>query len=894
MTWVVLLPALNAVLPMREQWQAGLRALRSGNAGAACALFEEFAHWYGDETALRDPAFRESYLRHRALAAAAANDYRAARGFIDTWLGEFPAYPKYRAFLRFNAAELSMALGEPATALQHWRQFLADHPDLPEANLVRWRMAEFAIADNDNASAREQFAQILASPTLSGTGRLLASYALAYLALSEDRIEETMAIIATQAAESGLQIARLWRAVMAPSLLDRLLREERFAQAIQVNDWLEPTSAQLANLASLRASLRSHQQAARQAGDLRRTTWNAHWQGQLDRLGQAANQPLDDAAEWTLLFTLRLETLLRTGHEAWAHILADALIDPRAGVPQAVRGVAYPAGIRALISMRRFTEADNWAQEFLKAFPDDPALPEILFLQARLAAETGKPDMAIRRCREVVATYPQHRACLAWQLQLATWLLQAGMAADALQMYQEIATKAPVAWTPFLNIQMALCCKARQDFAEAQRLLAAASSHPQATADLREQASVQLLMLLLETADLAGFSAHHRQYQQNFPYGRQRGVATHLFAIFSERTGDLAAALASYQQLASDQHAELALLARGHISRILTAERRWTELQDHSLRWIARGPQLQEPVPEQPFVDLQAVARSAPSVPVDTETLSRWHSALLAGEAWLPAGAFLDWLESVWPDASASLNGASLSFDAWLRALAQHSMAQGQLSAYANLELHLSVHLRRNNRIDAADTACLRLLQAVDPGQLSEQPRIQASLVALKYDFPGAADWLEECLLLYPDSDLRPVALHAIAHHAAARYDWDSAIARLAEIRLRWADSPLWQSSLLTEAGWLLQRQQTAAALAVLDELLDGPALPPQLAAAALLERGRACLALGDEHRARTTLQRLLILYPHFEHIGASARSLLSSIETTSKPTEHDDPSAKS
>jgi tetratricopeptide (TPR) repeat protein len=525
--------SLHGVLPLRDQWRAGCEALGAGEPQRALALFREFDHWYGAEPAVAEPDFQESRIRLWALAALEAGSLEEAVSLLERWLEENPDQERFRAFLRFQLAELHRALGRPDLAERHRQHFLDDHPELPECILIHWSRADEALARKDIRAARDFMEAVLHHPGLPPSGRALAGTAMAALELAEGNQLAALEQLNIPAEGKSGEVLDFWRALMAPSMVQQLLAEDMPESALSVTGWFDNPHNLQGRLQAFRGSIPS----SRRHG-IRQAIWNSRWSAQLNQLEAALEQVSASMTDTDALYALRLRALLRTEASRDAAILGRALVESPRHIGPALRAEAYKGAIEACLQLKAWKEAEAYAAAFLETYPDDPALPDILFMNARTAAARKDWPAALDQVELLISSYADHPSLRSWKLLRATWLLAAGRPADALEGLQAIRETTPAAWRPFLEFQMARCREALKELDTAERLYRSVADLQETAASLRETASTALLKLHLRQLNSKAFMKDLASYRKRWPDGMNRLLVENLAGSFQRQTGN--------------------------------------------------------------------------------------------------------------------------------------------------------------------------------------------------------------------------------------------------------------------------------------------------------------------------------------------------------------------
>ncbi|HSH10000.1 MAG TPA: tetratricopeptide repeat protein [Oceanipulchritudo sp.] len=855
------------VLPLRDQWQAACRAMAVGQAEQAMGLLGEFDAWYADEPAVRDPAFREGYLRLKGLTALQTGRIEEGIGLLESWLEEYPDHPRYRAFIRFQVASGQRARGETDAAIRHWQVFLQAHPELPECALVHWMWADLLMAGEAYEQARPHLMAVLEETRLPPSGNALARSALALVDLHCGNRQQTVDWLRPGSAEAS-PVLSLWRALLAPSLAQQLLEEEQVDQAAEVAGWFDRPQSLAQRLPPLPSSNKASPQGARQA------IWSSHWSMQLQRLRSALEGSGPDSIQISSLYALRLRILLRAKAADQAEILATGLLQSSAEELRDIRATAYGAAIEASHLLKDWSRAEELAAEFALAYPGDPDLPRILFLQAQTAA--GRKDLAsaISQADRLITTCPEHAARPGWEIVAAGWRLEAGRAAEALSVFDSLATTAPASWQPFLRFQQARCQEALKETDVAIALYTEVSETDTANQALREQAVAGLLKIHLGKWHWAEFDRMVAHYHKTWPDGMNRLMIENQAATAYLQRGDTVQAVLLFEKIAAED-SPLATYAHEQLSAIHRQSPNPEILRTHAIAWIRQGLANGKELPETPFLDCRLYQRQCSKPALPDGLLPSLMEVLELRPGCFPAPPFLDMLEDQWASYSDLLQADSSSFADWIRSAATNFLISDKRAPFAAFQLHGALLLERQGRPDSADALRIEVLQAVDPEFLDAVGLMVIASTATRYDFPEAQELLQSVLIRYPDSDQRPEVLFLLARLLRNSEESAKAFPLLEEVLSDWPDAPIHNEACLELAGWLVEDGRHPEALATLGVLLEKPGLAPLQAAQALVLRAEADFKSGAMERGLLDCQRVLTLYPAFGDIANATATLL-------------------
>jgi TolA-binding protein len=847
----------GGVLPLRDQWRSACAVLAAGDGHEASRLFAEFRNWYGEEEEVSAPEFRERLLRYHALACLAASDSSAAIPILEEWFREYPDAPAHRAFLRYQLATAYGAVGKTGKMKKSLEKFLHEHADLPEAILVHWHLADIAIAGDNHAEAAGQFRRILAHDKLSPAAAGVARCAFATLQLREESAGETLRLL--QGEPHGPFLAK-WRAVLAPGLAARLLGKGEAGKAWAVSGWFRPAAATAEELRRLLPTTQPGDALSFRAG-----LWRRHWRKQLESLcggigeGKTAIPSLDQ------LYGLRLRALSAAGHAFEATVLGEALVDAP-HISTELRTLAFATVVRGHQALEEWEAAEGYALRFLEAFPDHPALPRILFLNARTAVLQSRYTVATKQLGSLIAAYPQHDDLPRWELELASCRLQAGEAATALRILAALRERAPASWRALLRFKEGCCLVRMGRSEEAGEALRSVPQESGATTALRESTLVERLKLARGGA--GRFLSLLDDYKRHFPDGRHAGLVGNLAGGFhlARREFDKAE---PFFLAAVERGGTAADFAREKLVTVYQNSGDKEALQAHLLSWLRRAAE-GEPVPEKPFVRLRQLVANGDGIPIPAELIRTLHRNLMANTVSFPVPAFLALLEETWTNAARHF-AASTSFPDWLKAEIRRANGVPALL----LSLYRAERLQRAGRSDSADAIRLRLLEQEITDPLPAPAAFALAQVSAVYDFPGARSRLESFLAAHPHSPDIPESLFLLAGVHLSAGKTEPARPLLRTVHNKFPDAAIWPEAGETYASVLMSNGEAEEAVAVAGGLLASPDLSPLRAASLLLLKAEADAARGRFRKVALDCQRLLVLYPSFSRIREKAGRLL-------------------
>ena len=862
---------------MRDQWQAATGALADGQPRVALERFREFARWYGNEPAAREDTFRERQLRLWGLAALQAGETGEGLPLLLEWLEITGNDAPYRAFIRFQVALACRMDGNPAGAASHWRAFLEEYPELPETALVRWMWADQLLAESKPGEARLLLEQVLEEPRLPPSGRALAQAALALVSLSMGDGPDAAARLAVPwPGEASTNPLHLWRALLAPALVSDLL-DSQPETAHRVAAWFDRPE-------NLRSQVVPVLDAARVKGHAaRQIVWSSHWQVQLRRLAAAVEEAEHSETGMETLFRLRLRSFLKGGLPENALHLAEFLLLSKSPAALRIRSDCHAAAIEACLKLGLWKQADTFASRFVNDHPDDPGLPDILFLKARIAAERKDFAGATRQVQDLLEAVPDHPSVLAWRMTAASWFLEGGMASEALSEYEDLAGIVPRHWLPVLDLQRARCHDKLGNSETASEVLRRLTSNPGASAALREQAYTCWLGIVMRRMDEAEFKSILRAYRSTYPEGINRLTVENLAGTFASLAGDRATAETIFTAVSAENH-PAAEFAHEQLSSLYRRDKAGRDLLHHARTWILQARRNDKAIPLTAMEDCRLYQAAAGRPALDGPLLAAFLELMNAGDPALPGIHFLGLLHGQWEGyvAMPGMDGGP-AFPDWLESRRNGFSRDANWLPYAHCLLYEARMLEEEGRHDSADTRRIEVLKSVDPELLDADSCFAVAATADRYDFPEGVALLERFIGKFPGDPMRAEALYRLAGRLRQSGPAERAKVLLAEILTHWTDAAIHPRASLLRAEWALEDGDFRDAAFVLQSLLERNGLPPALAARALLLRARTDFKTSNPERGRTACRRILALYPAFHDITAEASLLLDQGEEPGK-----------
>lgn len=854
----------DGILPLRDQWKAAVSALQKNEPVKAATLFREFNHWYGNEPEVTEATFRERWHRLWGLAALQSGELDEGIRLLASWLEENPEQSRFRAFIRFQIGLACRSSNRPDEAVQHWSVFVAQYPELPECALVHWMWAELELSRSNLANAKAHMSTVLSEERLPESGKSLARAAMALIDLSSGDHESALEQLSI--CNQGT-VSQIWRSVLAPSLANQFQTSGNPEGAFQASKWFSsPTH--------LRKMLGEFPGLSRKSSP-RQAIWQNHWRNQLGYLRSNLENVLDSGFELKHLYEMRLQTLLDSDRAADAGLLSRALLESQSGLAQTLRSTAYATAIRACQVREQWNEANTLADAFLEAFPNDPALPDILFLQAKTAA--GRKDFitAVQQMEKLIFRFPEHASILKWRIAAAGWRLESGQAESALDEFTELESVCRESWLPYLRFQTARSWKALSQIEKAKSAFCDVTGM-KASPALMEQAWVGLLKIHLSSMEMPDFRKAIQDYRKNHADGLYSGMVNLLDASFYELAGDLDRATGIYQQVSTgeDSTADHAL---NQLSRIHAAREDYLALREHALKWIQTRVDHGLSLPVRGLSDC-VLYQSVVGKAVLPDPLFRTLSEGLDSSRFKSGGdIILKLMMDRWEDYMGWL-GAHSGFEVWLKGKIDQHHASGQWNTLSVYKLFLANLLEMDGRHDSADTHRIALLSHVNASELPESSLFELAVTADEYDFPEAIPMLETFLGNNSESARYPLVLMRLAQRARKGDERRQSLALMEEIISDWSDNAAFISSAVQLVKWYHEDGLLEKSESLSNQLLELGGMPPRETAAILLIRAKVDLAQGRRQRCLLSCKRIQTLYSSFHDIMDETQNLLRKV----------------
>ncbi len=858
--------SVSGVLPLRDQWSAANLALLRNHPEEAYQLFQEFNQWYAEESATKDPQFRERWHRLWGLSALQTGSFKEGIDLLETWMGENPNQQRFRAFIRFQLASAYLATGDTDSAVNHWNSFLSEHPNLPECALVRWQWADLLIAQSDYAEAQSQLEKVVLDVNLPETGRSLAECALALVLLADghqvasfDRLEST----------SRNRVTRLWRAILAPALTSSFLESDQHELAMRSCQWFDSMN----NL--LMEPQWTGSRVSRNHGSVRDLVWINHWQTQLNKASESARSTLNSEFGLAELYLLRLKTYLKSNAPLKTLFLSRFLLNTGQPELMIIREKVFAYAIEACLNLEKWARAETYVQAFLQEYPNNQELPAILFLQARTSAARSDWDLTISQVDRLIEAYPEHKSEPAWKIAAAGWRAQAGYLENALNAYLQLANECPSHWLTYLQFEQAQCLNKLQRIEEAMDLYQDIFLGGKSIS-LAEQASLALLKIHLSRMNGPEFLSILEGFQKRFPYSQHLVTADLLLGSFHEFSNQVEQAIPVYTQVAATKHPE-ADHAHRQLSRIFASIQDYPELRQHALVWISQSLAESTEISEQALDDCYLFQGRTGSPCLPDPLASTLLENLFSEDVSFPCHSFLRVLHNQWEHYSTALDISNGDFPDWLDSTSTTLRVSKRLKSYSVLMLYMAELLDLSGRSDSADTKRIQILSTIDPALLNRQGLYSVAAVAHKYDFPEAGLLLESFLGRYKNSSEVPNCLHMMAQSLYNGGDRPGAVSLLEIIFKDWPDSSVFIPASVQLARLQYAGDSLARASRTIDSLLKTTNLAPGTTAELLLIRARIDLQSGNREKCILNCRRIITLYPDFYDITNKANDIIES-----------------
>lgn len=841
--------------------------MAAGDATGACMVFEEFDQWYGEEPQTQVTEFREKRLRMWGLACLQAGYHEKGQELIEEWLEAFPPESTYHAFLRFQLASSHAFTGNMENSVSHWRSFIDEHPDLPEAALVHWKLADFFISKSDWTGAEPHLNLALHHPRMPTSGKVLVKAALALLELARGQDESALEWLASM--ERGSELAKLWQGILAPSLASGLLASEKPREALNIAAWFSPPRVLEQRILDLL------QTDAKTNSNARQLVWNTHWRQKAALIEASISKTLSNNELETSQYRLKLRALRRSQMHYHCLVLAKSILASKLDVAQSLRSTAFCEAIESCHVFKDWIQAEYFVEQFLEAYPDHPDLPEILFLQAKGSAGTEDYQAALHRVRQVIRNYPEHRSSMKWKLSEASWTLQSGKAQEAAELYASIEDACPDTWIPFVKFQLGRCKESLNQTELAIRLYHDGFEHGASTPALQEQALLAILKLQLKVFNTQAFEKALKTYRDSFPDGLNRLAVEIMAAMFLQQAGQPGKAVKILLPYAN-QPTEGALQAYALISDIHRGQNEMGAFVAAAKRQLSLYLDQEIDIPKRPLKDLLEWQSRTGSPALDSLSINRLMDCLNGTGPDCPGLLLLRLIIDHWQSYTSMLHIPDSSAEEWLEARAAATLVDDNKVAYATFCLFLADLLDQSGRNDSADARRIHVLQSVNVDSLDEHSAGVVALTAARYSFPQADALLEGFLQRFPQSEGRPDILLGLAKIRRSENLDTVSIILLKEICKGWPDSQTFPQACIMLAECQANAGRPEEALATLDVMLERGDLDAKMIAEAVLLRAQLYFSVGDKDKGMLNCQRLLQLYPAFEKIIKSAEQLLN------------------
>ncbi|NDV62394.1 hypothetical protein G0Q06_08030 [Puniceicoccales bacterium CK1056] len=854
-------PGITAegISPIRDQWQLACKDLAAGRAAEALHHFQEFNDWYGEEPEVKDPEFHEGWIRLWGLAALQSGSLEEAATLLERWFSENPQNKAYRAFLRFQLVGIYQSLGLSSQVSRHRDKFLQEHQDLPECALIRWGWADEAIRAEDYPLAIRQLRAVINTVGLSKSGQSLAEAALALVEMSRGSDESAMDLLSGPGLEEN-QLVGFWKALAAPTLAQKLMATSQPAKALKASSWFDSPERMVSRLDDFGRKFRTKSAALKPAA-IRQNIWNKHWETQLDRLRWSLDQQAEDLTLMASLYALRLRVLLEANQPALASTLGRAILESPEISTRMLRAASFKAIIESSIALKDWKQAEAFANRFRENYPDDPALPEILFLNARTAASRKEWARAISQMEQLFMAFPTHASGYSWKMLYADWLLQSGNPGGALRTYSTIADGCPPAWRAFVTFHQGRCQEALSQWDKATGLYKSVKANEHAPANLREFALTSLLKLFLKRMSPEAFTNALMEYRSQWKDGMNHLMVENLAGMFFQRSGNLTLATSTYKAVASGSGSE-ANFAKEQLSLLYRDTGDIDLLRKHALEWIESDLLAESKISETPLIDCGIYQEKTRTPALPESLLQSLRESLEARTRSIPVGPCLDLISQLWDQYRQGIPSSPDMPTQWIESMVHDFRSHDNWSGYAAFQLYLAQRLEEEGRLDSADTRRIEVLQAAGKLRLGENADFILSQIAHKYDFPEAEERLEMFLSNYPESPHQPQAILCSALRKRRAGQTAKALSLAGSIVRLWPDAKIFIEAALLFSRWSLEDRQVDQALAVIDTVLNKPGLSPVSTAEALFIRAEGDFHAGNTSRGFLNCLRILTLYP--------------------------------
>lgn len=411
----------------------GSQALALGDFPAAAQAFNSIRENYREEPIWLEGELPAKILPLAGFASHKSNQQSQAIAALESYLANYSENQSYDIFVRYTLASSLLLDGQKEAAKKAFSELRSLAGDSPFRDLASLREAELS----QPLRAIELLTQVVKAPTSAR----LASFArlrLIQLHLKQDDIHNARIQLLSTPWISAAMPERATLSSLATQVADKLIAQHP-AFALQAYRLVSPkkqlVSAQQTRIAELQQSYQQLTPKLR----TEQSMWSEQFRQSIEQLRTQLKSLVDGPSysEAINLRKARCFAQINRPIEAWI------LLEPIATSHHPLARDAHMEWISVARSMHAWNAAANLAQDFIKKYPDDNDIPQILFWIALAQVEQKNFQKAISSLQSVTDRSPAKQLTAAAHYYQGFCYYNLGNTSAAINAFQKSQTTNP-------------------------------------------------------------------------------------------------------------------------------------------------------------------------------------------------------------------------------------------------------------------------------------------------------------------------------------------------------------------------------------------------------------------------------------------------------------------
>lgn len=857
----------------QECWSHVQKAFTIGAASEAHAMLQYMEAEFSDEKLFTDNAFQRRFIPARALLQIEFGEFHAASRNLEYFIQKLGPPARQRAWAEWTLARLAHQTGDFEKAEEGYRQFITDYRELSEFWLAQWYLAELLNQKEALHHSLETYRGI--AEDASAPQHLRQQSALRAATLAIQNNDPGLAFIILQSIQ--WQQAEFPEAAMLANTAFRLQEMFRtsgqFHHALECSRWIAPKDLLIQKQSSYLSQLREQWQRANSGWARHAPLWQNHLERRL-RMAEAWLDSFNQSDDYTGKWILSKTSAFLAIEQPWLALGKLDVLNNLKGLDGELHREAKLLRIHVLQEIQNWILADQYAESFLKKWPDDPRIPDILFALAKGWHGRGELTEALFRLEELRRAYPDHPSTALWKFHHARWLCENGQIDSALQkfslLYQNHSSHPIMAVAMYLAAEYALLYQKEDYFQTFTNHLGNAiqSDHP---------LQPYLRWLKIRHAHLQDrqqdFIHHTRAFTLDYFGHPLWADAWNLHGDFHYERGEWGKAIDSWERITAD-HGE----AWQH------AIFRQLEVYFHKEQWLTcivllKNYRSQYPrthtIPPQAMATLHWLGQLMDRPAITNDAVGEFLQFL---NSWKNSPHIEDFLPTLQTLKRSTENAGSIfNWEPWFQSQIQKAISEEKLTWWSRLMLLESeVNPLNNHRREGY---FLRIAQRTDIEHLDARGLYHVGTMLMRSHFPEANRYLHHLSKRFPNCQWIPNAKFELAkwYH---NENTDKSLQFWDQLVTQFPMHPLSFEAQWELAKFEFKNKDSNSAISRLESIIRERQTPAELKARSWKLLGDVALKAQKHDEAIHCYQRVLTLFPGFTETAEAAIANLLEVYT--------------